>query len=107
MKYIKEFESYKDLPKVGDYVVLDVDKIIDIPSLMDIIGNNVGRITIVYPKLNTNSYFYNVKYINTNNKSPFLGVSNEFVEFSLDDFKFWSSDKLEAEAFLNSMKYNL
>jgi hypothetical protein len=107
MKYIKEFESYEDLPKVGDYVVLDVDKFSYFNvDFIDFIRENVAIINNNSDSLYNGKKVYSIKF---DIKNSFLNINDddEITGLQLDDFIFWSSNKLEAEIYLNSMKYNL
>jgi hypothetical protein len=110
MKYIKEFNDKKILPKVGDYVILNVEKFIDIidipsiPNFIDFIGNNVGRIIDTRRMISTEYKLYDVKF---DSNHTYLNMNNVITGLSLNEFEYWSPNLDEVELYLNSKKYNL
>ena len=93
----KIFENVSILPKIGDYVLIKLDKSAD-KNLKDFYNNHIGRIenlegggyTIIFDDYLT----YNSKKFSTSNKS-------------INNFEYWSSNKEELEAIMSARKYNL
>lgn len=92
----KIFESINELPKVGDYVLI---KRSNVGSLsIDFFDNNIGQIS----RIEEDFYYVNFE------KSPIKSI--EYYKnrrYSINEFKYWSSDKEELEEFLAAKKFNL
>ena len=112
MKYIKTYEMLNNLPKVGDYVISNINFNINIPSnvkeLMEFVNNNIGQIIEinVYNKYLTK---YNIpeSIININKVDSFLSEKVQIFHLNIESILFWSSDKEIAELYLKNMKYNI
>ena len=120
MKYIKSFEKISNKPKVGDYVILnDTFKIDDnYKKFTDFINNNVGKIVKVNKKIYDSVYIdisFDIQYENIPKdilicfkiktiKEKIVGKLLSVPESDIDKiFK----NKIDAETYLSSKKYNL
>lgn len=94
----KIFEHYNSPPKEGDYVLIDPDLYINLPSyenFKNIVRNNIGRIS----KISNSPTNINIKFDNKD-------LSNLNV-YSVFNIKYWSENKEDLEIFINTEKYNL
>lgn len=88
------FEANADKPKVGNYVILIIQKKI-IP--------NIGKID----HINYNSGFpYMIKFGDDFNYYEY-GLSDKYMVVDIDEIAFWSKNKEDLELKLISDKYNL
>lgn len=95
MKYIKEYHEnkYGDnvlLPQIGDYIIAEVE--FNDKDRQDTINNSIGSLF----DINEGEFGYRTKYENTND-----------VDLTFDEIKYWSNDKEDLEALIQSKKYNL
>lgn len=101
----KIFEKLNELPKIGDYVLLDINNYTSSPKIwQDFIKNNIGEIVEIDTEHGGLSFIYKVKFENIpeNVKDTF------FIHYDyINSFLYWSSDKNELEMILNTKKYNL
>lgn len=83
----------KDLPEIGDYVILDHEWFYE---------NKIGKVlNIINKKLEFNGYKtkYYIRIILENRK--------HYVEVDKKDIKYWSKNKEDLETILIQQKYNL
>jgi hypothetical protein len=101
MKYIKKFESNKDEPKIGDYVLTRSKSwnhhLVTIAN--NKITNNIGKIINIGPK----SAITNSKIV----KNYYVKHGNQDWWFIRDEIIYWSENKEELELILQANKYNL
>lgn len=104
MKYLKQYEDYKDIknPNVGDYVLMRSEA--NIPEISDYINNNIGKVTKTY------QYSIEVTYDNP----PIINLPPDAAKFPFTDREFsknqivdFSENKDELESKISSKKYNL
>lgn len=97
----KIFENLNEQPKVGDYVLLNVNVFpYENEITADLIMSKIGKITEIKHNLPLNQK--NTYIIKFNIDSTFFDK-----EFNISHFKYWSSSKEELEAMIASNKYNL
>lgn len=103
MKYLKRYEEIDRQPEAGDYVVCE-DRFSK--TLNYYLSENIGRILIkdhiakgVFNiEYNDNmTYYINYQYFNLKNRRT----------FRRDEIIFFSENRQDCEAFLNSKKYNI
>lgn len=124
----KIFENINKQPKVGDYVIIDADEFNYFndwnENVINFIKSNIGQIQSISSHVqgpndeSSKVRFYikfenvpdNISYSNFKNRKPrSLSVFSEkdIRGFLSNDIKYWSNNKDELEAILQSKKYNL
>ena len=105
MKYIKKFENV-NVPQIGDYAIVDNTSVNK--NLNDFLSNNIAEIVDKYEietywgKIN----YYKFKYENI----PFglsESFSNDTIGFTELTIGYFSKNKEDVEARIQSKKYNL
>jgi len=111
------FENNKN-PEIGDWAIFNID-IDDMEYIecKEFILNNIGQIIKrggkddlpQFPDVKQYNFDFTVKFNNVPNNYPFGEYFNKNGEIGvyLDELLFYSSNKEEVEAYLNSLKYNL
>ncbi len=90
MKYIKKFENIKDLPEVGDYILMKYDTKNDsntsINNLKKFIDNTIGIVNEL--DYGSNTFYPRVKYENIpeNIKNFFIDDLKRFNVVSIVDY---------------------
>jgi len=111
MKHVKEFETLKLTPNLGDYVIChenesDYDSATESSeddNCNTFINNNVGKIVSVNY---TKHFEYDVEYENIPaNLQEYFRI--DIREMSLKEILYCSNSKEELEMILNINKYNL
>lgn len=101
MKHIKIYEDYKELPEIGDYVVVD-SKSVNI-KFNNYVNNNVG-------KLNHYGLSKSIVWV------EYFSIPEELKQHFDDDkyaileknrIVYFSSDEKNAELYLKTMKFNI
>ena len=112
MKYLKQFEKYiepknwykDDEPKLYDYVILDINWYYNNKELDHYLNNTIGKISKIKKTSNNKEWNqYQILYDNPPIKLPHNRLSYVYYK----QIKYFSSNKEELEAILNSKKYNL
>jgi len=131
MKHIKEFNIFRNKPKIGDYVICkeglvngQITKDGEDADLINFLSNNIGKIIDTNIIIADVNYDYLIKYYNipkdiylyfTGNSSfqiacgetrPIPGREDTRA-FDLDDIVEFSKNKEEVELYIASKKYNL
>ena len=89
MKYLKEFELYKDNPQIGDYIIAEfVDPTTKAAKELE---TKIGQIVEI------ERFFYKTKYDYTYKLHP----------LKREQIKYFSKNKEDLEEILNAKKYNL
>jgi len=107
MKYIKKFESYKEL-ELFDYVICDVNFTVAYDETKEFVENNIGRYIEYYN--DTVNFPYCIEYFNVpdNIKDDFNIYHGKTVLWmELNDIVFNSKTKEGAKVYLNAKKYNI
>ena len=101
MKYLKRFENINESPKIGDYVITNVNLENYVKNYLD---NKIGIIsdilnkepkyTIIYEE-EFPEYFYKVT------------IEPNMIALYTDELISWSKDKKKLEIELSAKKYNL
>jgi hypothetical protein len=126
MEIMKTFEYFKNndltnrkYPNVGEYVILQFthtwdDGAINIDNnkeiLLEWLESDIGQVLEIKKNRNNNIKAYNIKYNVPEHIQRYLRQhdNTSFVYFVYEDnIKFWSNNKEELEAIINSNKYNL
>lgn len=120
MKYIKKFENDKNEPSQYDWVCVkidpsDFDWVKNIEKLVQFFSTNIGRVR----KINYINDKYLVEFFPKNNEEIRIldrySKDNGYdssdpknsYDFFLEEIEFFSSNREDVEAFINSKKYNL
>lgn len=121
-KHIKQYEEMNKTPEVGDYVILfdDTGEINDnFVDYSNFINNNVGKIIDIKSRDVSAGYLdisYDIEYENIpNNLLPLFAVkklkNDKIIRYEMSrpesDIIFSSKNKIDAELFLSTKKYNL
>ena len=110
MKYLKRFEN-TNKPKIGDYVVVHTNFIK--AEANDFFMNNPGKITNISKRINPIKEFINVVYdvskinVNVDRYFKYSEVYGYTINFDLEDVEYFSENHEDAEAYIQSKKYNL
>ena len=122
MKYIKSFENKSNEPKIGDYVILYDDTFESNPYFNDysyFINNNIGRIIDIKIRYIMSAYIdisYDVEYENIpDNIIKMLAAkqlkNGKIIHYeksrSKSDITHIFKNKIDAELFIQTNKYNL
>jgi hypothetical protein len=101
MKYIKKYESINiHEPKVGDYVIVDVDTTYKI--IKNYLDDKIGIIN----KLDEIGYLIEFEDSFPDDFWEITNVDRKITVFKRE-IKYWSENKKELESLLFSNKYNL
>ena len=103
----KIFENLNELPKVGDYVLLNTNKY-SAKMWQDFIETHIGEIVKIEKEHGGTSNIYEIQFENvTREIQDYFFSRDNTKKLRIEEFKYWSSDKNGLEAILNSKKYNL
>ena len=113
----KIFESINILPKVGDYVLIKIDKF-GASKLQDFYSNNIGQITdfdLHRARFIQGENFYYIKFQNVekdiipyfDSKTTYQNIITVYKKFSINRFEYWSENKEDLEEIIKEKKYNL
>ena len=103
MKYIKKFENVSK-PKIGDYVIGEINNIHSSDMLKNYIKNSIGEITFIFREDRVISRYFDIpknlkrNFYDGQNNDQIVIYTNKIVGFGT---------KEEMELILNSKKYNL
>lgn len=105
----KIFEKLNELPKIGDYVLLNTEEYEDSAKIWrEFISIQIGKIIKIKTEHGGISDIYEIKFENApDNIQEYFLRSDNTISVRIERFKYWSSDKNELESILNSKKYNL
>jgi hypothetical protein len=104
----KIFEKLNELPKVGDFVLLNIDEYEDSAKIWRELTTHIGEIVKIETEHGGMSDIYEIKFDDASDEIKERLLSrNNTVKIRIERFKYWSSDKNELEVKLNSEKYNL
>jgi len=96
MKYLKHFEMNENEPQIGDYVIVNYNINQNSPAYVNYINTHIGKL---YNKRRSekfgNKLVCDIDYIDI--------VNTSYIE----DIEFWSKDKGELEAIIQSKKFNI
>ena len=111
MRYIKTYETIKDRPKVGEFVIVkDNSYTTENPELSYFINNSIGEVIGILPEIFVEVKFENIphKFKNyfSNSKycKNFTDLSSKFPPSKIVAHSF---DKEELKIILQQNKYNL
>jgi hypothetical protein len=118
MKYIKQYEANYNQPKIGDYVLCELDPIdnADDNKLVSYIKNHIGIIIRKKPSEieinNRHKLLYHIKYegITQDDYEDDYSLAEDTDDTFLiwrKEIKHWSKNKEELEFILSVNKYNL
>lgn len=105
----KIFESINELPKVGDFILLNIDEYEYVAKIWrEFITTHIGEIIKIETEHGGMSDIYEIKFEDVPDEiyTNFLSRDNT-TKVRIEKFKYWSSDKSELETKINSEKYNL
>ena len=105
----KIFEHVCELPKIGDYVILDSIQYnyLDDEILTNFINSNIGIIVSINTKHPIEKYF-EVKFENINlSIKHYFNNKNDSLFAKIVKIKYWSENKEELKEILQANKYNL
>jgi len=121
MKYINQYEAVTPQPRIGDYVLCELDPIVNDQDkkLINFVENNIG--VIIERKLtkssfgeyNRKKFFYSIEYENMragrdydSTYSMKDGTTNVILVFRTE-IQYFSNNREDIEAILTAKKYNL
>jgi len=111
IKTFEKFEKLEDFPRVGNYVFLETD--FYNPKLQDFFTNHVGKIIRISNRINPIQETIEVKYENSDVPDDletyfrYNEIDGYVKGFNLDQIEFFSKNKEDVEAYIQSKKYNL
>lgn len=110
MKYIQIYENYNKTPKIGDYILVNVD--FKGNEYQNFVNNNVGKIkNIKLSKNIPNERLATVEYRNIPDSILYrfdgYDLSKNVTQIVVDDIIEWSKTKKEMQVMLSGKKYNL
>lgn len=108
MRYIKNFESVKDNPQIGDYVIIYFKSFENDPDEKDYyIKTHLGVIVDIDPKSGKGFLPYEIQYEDNiwhirDNVRP-----RDILCVNREDIQHWSKNKEDLEHIIKANKYNL
>lgn len=118
MKYIKKINTFKNKPKIGDYVICkegwiksgQITKESEDADLINFLSNNIGKIVDANIKTAGVKYDYLIKYYDIPKNIYHYFTGNRMVDtrpYDLDEIVEFSKNEEDLAAIIISNKYNL